>query len=131
MFKNQGLELKSLKAALGRRDARIDELERQLKYENEEAASSVAAFQHRIDAVTGQCCQACRLVDMPFPWQSRTPTACHSLVLGALTSGDAAAAGERQELQRLLDAAMEQLQQTGGSAAEDCLQEQARYLRSM
>ena len=54
LYKHQGAELKSLKAALEQRDAQVEEFETQLQREHVEASNSVSSFQQQIASLKGR-----------------------------------------------------------------------------
>jgi len=144
LYKHQGAELKSLKTALEQRDAQLEEYQTQLRQEHEEASRSVSSFQAQIASLKGTADeQSISLTFLSsFPCVSITAVLCLLLLssfLGASSSwgtvakwkrsnvlliircmSQLACAGERNELQQLLSAALHQLQEGRPSLDGSC-----------
>ena len=54
LYKHQGTELKGVKIALQERDARLDDLEKQVRQDHEEATRSVEAYETQIQSLKGK-----------------------------------------------------------------------------
>ena len=67
LYKHQGTELKALRQALEKRDARSEDLQQQLKREREEAHQSNLAFQQQIADLKGRppACFALQSTHLP------------------------------------------------------------------
>ena len=54
LYKHQGTELKGVKTALQERDARLDDLEKEVRQDHEEATRSVEAYEMQIQSLKGK-----------------------------------------------------------------------------